>query len=181
MKKVLFVFTVILVSLIGCNKDIVNDENVLLKKRSGETITVPARCVFTTIPDFSLGYTLCSPPEMEVGILSGGFMEGNISHGGKLISALSNYRVIDCDFNYTELRASENIEGIHTAANGDQYSYIGTIQLDITNGILSGEVIVTGGTGRYEGSTAFLTIAGIHDLSTNIASMTGEGYWTFRK
>lgn len=124
MRTTLFFAIVFSFMLSGCTKDITTDEMVDLKKAS---VPVPAKCSFTTTPDFTLGATLCTPTEMGVAICGGGWMSGHQSHGGKLVTEKSTYRVVNCEFDYLTLQASENIEGSHTVANGDSYSYTATL------------------------------------------------------
>ncbi len=181
MKKAVYLLIFVVVIISGCSRDSLTEDNVYLKKRSDLGVIVPAKCWFTTAPDYSLGFILCLPPEMEVSLLGGGWMAGHLTHGGTLISDQSYYRVLNCNFDYLTLTVSESIEGVHTVANGDYYWFTSDLQVNVTNGMLTGTVIVNGGTGRYEGATAMLVINGIHDLQTNVATMTGEGSWTFMK
>jgi hypothetical protein len=181
MKKLVYLLIFAFVITSGCTKDSLSDENVFLKKKSTQCVIVPAKCWFTTVPDFSMGFVPCSPVEMEVALLRHGGMKGHLAHGGALITDLSYYNVLGCEFDYMNLTVTENIVGIHTVANGDCYTFTGQIQVDVTNGMLSGTVLVDGGTGRYDGATASLTLTGVHNFETNVATMTGEGLWTFTK
>lgn len=171
----------VLAIFFSCAKDSLFNENMNMEKSINQAVMVPAKCWFTTIPDLSQDFILCSPEDMGVALLKGGWMKGHLTHGGKLNAELSFYRVISCEFDYMTMKVTESIDGTHTAANGDYYFYTGTLTVDVTNGDLSGTVTVTGGTGRYDGATASLTITGIHNLVTNVATMTGEGLWTFPK
>ncbi len=176
MRTTLFFAIVFSFMLSGCTKDITTDEMVDLKKAS---VPVPAKCSFTTTPDFTLGATLCTPTEMGVAICGGGWMSGHQSHGGKLVTEKSTYRVVNCEFDYMTLQASENIEGSHMVANGDSYHYTGLLNIDVTNGRIWGTVTVTNGTGIFSGATAELTLSGVHNLTTDIATFTCEGFWHF--
>jgi hypothetical protein len=66
-----------------------------------------------------------------------------------------------------------------TAANGDQIfvAASGTSCFDLSTGLvdLSGTQTITGGSGRFEGASGTLTVAGTVNPATNTISYTLEG------
>lgn len=176
----LFVFISVLIS--GCsefetNRDLLNQENAPDLKKA--KVPIPAKCWTTTIPDISQGTVLCIPEMYGVVVVAGGNMSGIEAHGGKLNTEKSTWKVVSCEFDYENLRIIEHIEGKHTVMNGDYFLYTGTLSASVINGAITGTVNIYEGTGKFEGGTAEVSITGLLDFDTSIATMKGEGFWNF--
>jgi hypothetical protein len=181
MKKKAVVFLTIIFFAISCEKDFLFTESdqtdqIELKKA---TVHVPMKCWFTTVADYSLDMITCSPEEMGVAVLSGGFMKGHATHGGKLKTELSCWRILDCEFDYEQGQMTGYIEGKNTVANGDYYFYTGVLHISVMTGMLSGEIIMDDGVGKFKGVTGNLVIDGVHNFELNEAVFTANGFCTF--
>ncbi|WP_372949542.1 hypothetical protein [Mariniphaga sp.] len=184
MKKLnyFFVFFLIAFLISGCsefetNQDFLNPENNSELKKA--KVPIPAKCWITSVPDFSQGSVLCTPGELEVEVLKGGWMSGIEAQGGKLDTEKSIWNVVSCDFDSEKLLVIEHVEGKHTMMRGDYFLYTGTLSLNITNGAIAGVINVYEGVGRFEGGTAEVAITGMYNFETNVATMYGEGFWVF--
>jgi len=184
MKKLNYFFLFFLIALLfsGCsefetNQDFLNPDNDSELKKA--KVPIPAKCWTTSVPDFSQGTILCIPEKYEVEVVAGGNMSGIEAHGGKLDTEKSTWKVTGCDFDYENSLIIENIEGKHTVMNGDYFLYTGTLSASVTDGAITGTVNIYEGTGKFEGGTAEVSITGILDFDTGIATMKGEGFWDF--
>jgi len=176
----LFVFIVVLIS--GCsefetNNNLLDQENTPELKKA--KVPIPAKCWTTTVPDFSQGSVLCTPEYLGVEVVAGGNMSGIEAHGGKLDTEKSTWEVVSCEFDYASSQLIEHIKGKHTVMNGDYFLYTGTLSASLLDGAITGTVIIREGTGKFEGGTAEVTMSGFLDFETSIATMKGEGFWTF--
>ncbi len=180
MKKKVVVLLTILFFAIGCEKESFTESDELnqieLKKA---TVKVPMKCWFTTVPDYSLDMIACSPEELEVAVLSGGFIEGHQTHGGKLKTNLSPWTVMNCEFDPVAGVLTGYIEGKNTVANGDYYFYTGVMHIAVANGMLTGSITMDDGVGKFEDVTGDLLITGKSEM--NVATFTAEGFCTFTK
>jgi hypothetical protein len=182
MKKLnyFFLFVLVVVLISGCsefetNHNLLDQENTSELKKA--KVPIPAKCWTTTVPDLSNGFVLCTPAELGVKVVAGGNMSGIEAHGGKLDTEKSTWEVVSCDIQNFQL--IENIEGKHTVMNGDYFLYTGTLSASLLDGAITGTVNIYEGTGKFEGGTAEVSITGILDFQTNVATMKGEGFWTF--
>ena len=184
MKKLdyFFFFVLITVLISGCSefetsRDLFDQENAPELKKA--KVPIPAKCWTTTVPDFTQGTILCIPEIDGVVVVAGGNMSGIEAHGGKLDTEKSTWNVTGCDFDYENLQIVEYIEGKHTMMNGDYFLYTGALKLNVSDGTIAGVVNINEGVGRFEGGTAEVSINGVYDFETDIATMKGKGFWNF--
>ncbi len=182
MKKVVFALMTVILFTISCEKESFTEsdptDQVELKKA---TVKVPFKGWYSLVPDASVGTVVCSPEEMGIERLAGGFMQGHETHGGKLKTELSIWKNTGCDFNPELYRLTICVEGRHTVANGDYYFYTGILYTNVADGTITGEIIMDDGVGKYEGVKAKLSITGFHNLETGESAFTTEGYCIFVK
>ena len=164
---------------IGCEKESFTEaeqfDQMELKKA---TVKVPMKCWFTTVPDYSLEMIACSPVKMGVEVLSGGFIKGHQTHGGKINMELSPWKVIECEFDPGLGVMTGYIRGRNTLANGDYYFYTGVMHIAVANGMLTGKISMNGGVGKFKKVTGDLLLTGKSDF--NEATFTAEGFCTFQ-
>jgi len=184
MKKLNYFFLFFLIALLisGCseietNQDLLNPGNDSELKKA--KVPIPAKCWTTTVPDFSQGTISCTPEELGVAVVAGGNMSGIEAHGGKLDTEKSTWEVVSCEFDEVNMKIIEHIEGKHTVMNGDYFLYTGTLSASSPDGAITGTVNIYEGTGKFEGGTAEVSITGILDFQTSVATMKGEGFWVF--
>lgn len=179
MKRVFFVVLLSIFAL-GCEKlaDVTPMESEQLELKKGE-IVVPAKCWFTTVLDPTIPFVTCVPEEYGVKIPGGGWMKGHETHGGKLNEELSKWNIPGCYLGPGPDQLTEIVTGIHTVANGDSYFYEGTLTINYVTGALTGEIDITGGTGKYEDATGHVTLNGTQNMELMQATFYGEGFWIF--
>ncbi len=182
--KILFVITFVIFSGFAGNSQ--SDENVLLKERIVEGITVPMKFSGATIPNYSSGLTTCSctlcpekPP--YIAHVRTGWTQGNQTHGGRLIPEQSTWEILSCNTDFGTMLNTSVIRGTNTVADGDSYYFdcIMTVHLITQAAYL--EIKFDGGTGRFEGVTGQITCTGNHDPVHNVVTFSGEGYCVFPK
>jgi hypothetical protein len=149
----------------------------------GAVVTVPVKLDGVIIQDPS-SETVCTPtgsPYPYIAHSRTGWLQGNASHGGRLITEQSTWIIKSCYTNFTTMINYSIIEGVNTVANGDTFSYTGTMEVDIT--ISSHPVTlfinITGGTGRFEGVTGQVILTGFHTESG--VPISGWGSMTLTK
>lgn len=168
------------VMLAGCAKDPVSEEAVELKDQmTGKRI--PKICWLSTIPNFSAGTILCMPEDLGIGIIAGGWMQGHETYGGKLISDECPWHVNSCEINLETMVVTFYTQGMHTMANRDYYFFNAVNTLSLVDGAMVCQVSCYGGVGRYENATAAITLNGSYDFETNVATLSGRGYWVFNE
>jgi len=184
MKKITLLL-ILTAFLFGCEKDAtlnesndLDSEQIALKKAE---LTLKHKCWLTAVSDLTIPFTPCVPAEYNVQVPGGGWMKGHETHGGKLIMELSTWAITECYLGPGPTQLTEMVEGTHTVANGSYYHYSGTLTVDFTNGDLTGEIDLLGGSGKYEGVTGHLTISGKQNFETLVATFTGEGFLIFPK
>lgn len=174
--KILLVLVAVILS--GFSKDSQADENVLLKKRSDAGVVVPLKFHGGTMPDLSSGRTVCTPAEYGASIVRSGWMQGEQTHGGKLIPEQSRWEIPSCTFNGTE--TVSDCYGTITVANGDSYFFTAIMTINPFTRAVSCNVNIIGGTGRFEGATGQLTLNGSLG-SGSVVTWSGEGSISFPK
>lgn len=60
----------------------------------------------------------------------------------------------------------------------DYYEYTGFTIAEVINGTMTGEVIISGGVGRYEGVSGTVVLTGTLNTGMDV-TFTGEGYLYF--
>ena len=173
MKTLKILLVLVAVVLSGFAKDSQRTEAGVVKtvKFDGVIITNP-----------SAGLTECTPlgkPYPYIAHSKTGWLQGNQSHGGKLITELSTWEIFSCNTDFTTRLNYSQIAGVNTVANGDSYSFTCIMIVNIfTNDVIL-NVNVTGGVGKFEGVTGQMTFTGIHTESG--IPVSGGGFFTFPK
>lgn len=145
-------------------------------------VTVPLKFDGVIIQDLSSPHTYCTPlGNPDNYHLSTGWLQGNTSHGGRLITEQSTWIIKSCDTNVTTWINTSIIEGVNTVVSGDSFFYKGTMEVDLTipSHPVTLVIIVTGGTGKYEGVTGGAILTGFHTEAG--VPVSGWGSLTFPK
>jgi len=174
MKTLKILLVLVSVILSGFAKDSQRTEAGVVKslKFDGVIITNP-----------SAELTVCTPPAGSgiptIAHSRTGWLQGNQTHGGKLITEQSTWELFSCNTDFTTKLNTSQIEGVNTVANGDSYSFtcIMTVNI-ITNDVIL-NVDVTGGVGKFEGVTGQMTLTGFHTESG--IPVSGGGFLSFPK
>lgn len=127
--------------------------------------------------------TVCTPagaPYPYIAHARTGWLQGNQSHGGRLITELSTWTIFSCNTDFTTKINTSMVEGVNTVANGDSYSFTCTMLTNILNMEMVLYISITGGTGRYDGATGLITLTGVNTGVGRIP-VSGWGSVTFRK
>jgi hypothetical protein len=111
--------------------------------------------------------TVCTPtgtPYIYISHSRTGWLQGNVSHGGLLIPEKSKWTIYNCDTDFASMINTSYLEGVITVANGDSYSYTGTMLVDLTiaSHPVTLNITVNGGTGRFEGVIGQIILTGSH-------------------
>ncbi len=127
--------------------------------------------------------TVCTPkgaPYPYIAHARTGWLDGNQSHGGRLITEQSTWTIFSCNTDFTSKINTSLVEGVNTVANGDSYSYTCTMLTNIVTMEMVLYLTVTGGTGRYEGATGQAVLTGVN-TGTDKIPVKGWGSLTFPK
>jgi len=169
--KILLVLVTVIFS--GFSKDLQRTEEGVVKpvKFDGMIITNP-----------SSGATVCTPtgtPYPYIAHARTGWLQGNQTHGGKLITERSTWEISSCSTDFTSGLNTSQITGVNTVANGDSYFFTCTMIVNIfTNDVIL-NINFTGGVGIFEGVTGQMSVTGIHTESG--IPVKGEGFMSFPK
>jgi len=170
--KIFLVFVAVILS--GFSKD---------SLRPDRGVTVPFRFDGMIITNPSSGWTVCTPPadpSKTIAHARTGWIQGNQSHGGRLITELSEYTISSCNTDFATGINTAFINGVCTVANGDSYTYTCTMKVNILTGEIILYLTVTGGTGRFNNAAGQATLTGIH-TDTGKHPISGWGSLTFAK
>jgi len=174
--KILLVLVAVILS--GFSRDSQTNENVFLKKRTGAEVVVPLKYWGGTIPDLSSGRTPCTPEAYGASIVSAGWLQGHQTHGGKLIPELSTWEIPSCTFTGTE--SISQCTGTITVANGDSYNFSAIMVINPFTTVVTANVTINDGVGRFEGVTGQMTLNGTLG-SGAVVTWSGEGFLIFPK
>jgi len=134
-------------------------------------VTLPFKFDGVIITNPSSGLTVCTPPaDPTNGIplithARTGWLQGNQSHGGRLITEQSTWVISDCNTSFSNGINTSHITGENTVANGDSYFYTCIMEVNIYSTDVLLYITVTGGTGRFENATGFATLTGVRTES----------------
>lgn len=173
MRTIKFLLVFVAVILSGFSKD---------SQSSKPSVTVPLKFDGVIITDRSSA-TVCTPagaPYPYIAHARTGWLQGNQSHGGRLITDQSTWTILDCQTDFTSHINTAYIEGVNTVANGDSYPYTCIMLTNIVTMEVTLNVTTTSGTGRYEGSTGQMVLKGVNTNSGSIP-VSGWGSITFNK
>ncbi|MBN2666377.1 MAG: hypothetical protein JXR67_07690 [Bacteroidales bacterium] len=151
--------------------------------RTTNGVTVPIKFEGVIIATDNSDVIVCTPlgyPYPTISHSRKGWLEGNQSHGGRLNTELSTWTIFNCHTDFSSKINSSYIEGLNTVANGDAYSYICTMLVNISTFEVTLYVTIDGGTGRFEGATGQMTLTGFHP-GTGLIPVQGWGSITFSK
>ena len=164
MKTLVYLFVIAMLLFAGCAKDEMFTDEADMNLKKAEMKTIPMKAEFYSVPtEFDAN-----------GMTTAGFLVGNITHLGKLISEQSPYTTTEIDYtNYPNVLFW--MEGHLAAANGDFLYYQLTGTLDMLTGIVESDVTYLGGTGRLEKYTGNAHFTGQLDPVTNNVYCTLEG------
>lgn len=173
MRALKFFLVLVAVIFSGFSKDSQNNRN---------GVTVPFKFDGVIITDHSTE-TVCTPegdPYPYIAHARTGLLQGNQTHGGKLITEQSTWTIFICNTDFTSKINTSYLEGVNTVANGDSYSYTCTMLTNIVTMEIVLYVTVTSGTGRFEGATGQAVLTGVNTGGRNIP-VNGWGSLTFPK
>jgi len=173
MKTLKILMLVLAVIFCGFSKD---------SQRSKTGVTVPFKFEGVIITDHS-SQTVCTPegdPYPTIAHARSGWLQGNQSHGGRLITEQSTWTIFNCHTDFTSGINTSYIEGVNTVANGDSYSYTCIMLTNIVTMEVVLNVTVTDGTGRYDGATGQAVLTGFNTGGAGIP-VNGWGSVTFNK
>ena len=173
--------------LAACKKDSSTDSllmgDIQSKANGGKQVARPIKIdIFSSVdlyPDIPSEPCLGDANPLST---SGFFLNGNVTHLGKINAEKSRGQDISCEFSAgARLTLATKVKGQIVAANGDLIYYEGKDLLDLTEiftgvspyGTINGVWTITGGTGRFAGAAGSFPIKGIVD-----ASKPSEGYFT---
>jgi hypothetical protein len=164
MKTLVYLFVIAMFLFAGCAKDEMFTDDADINLKSAEVKGVPLKGDFYSVPT----------AWDETGMMSAGYLVGNITHLGKLIPELSTFDITEADLS-TYPNIVYWMEGQLAAANGDLlfYTIVGTA--DMTIGTVEADVTYTGGTGRLEKYTGSAHFTGQTDPETGYTYCTTEG------
>lgn len=134
-----------------------------------EEVTVPFKFDGVIITDPSVP-TVCTPagdPYPYIAHARNGWLQGNQSHGGRLITEESTWTIFNCHTDFATKINTSYIEGVNKVANGDTYTYTCIMLTNIVTMEVILNTTVTGGTGRFEGASGQAVLSGFN---------TGSGY-----
>ncbi|MEN8121608.1 MAG: hypothetical protein ABFS35_14745 [Bacteroidota bacterium] len=198
MKTISLILILFVFILSGCTKDALpvmdkdvlgNNENELtnstmkdvMAKDVNDFVTIPIHAELYGKRDLSLPPTICTPEIYEIIQAGGGWIGGFASLVGKVDEAKSRYLRTSCEFNPETYIVTSYNSGKITAINGDYYNFNAVGYVDVLTMTFTGEVTITGGTGRFDeaGGTVQM-VDGMVDESGN-TNWTGIGYMTLKK
>ena len=142
-------------------------------------VTVPTRFDGVIIQNFS-SLTVCTPtgePYPKIAHARTGWLSGNQTHGGRLITEQSTWTIVSCSTDFTTGINTSYVEGVNTVANGDSYFYTAVMQVDGNTGHVILNITIDGGTGRYEGASGYSVLTGYHTETS--VPISGWGSVTF--
>lgn len=147
--------------------------------RYKEGVVVPMKVSCVILPDAAGGILPCTPNVPGVSLHNSGFLQGNQTHGGNLITEQSTWQILSCSNEFVTggVINTAEIVGENTVANGDTYTYSCIMYTYIPAGRVILNITITDGTGRFEGATGYCVLTGVHTGSGIPCS--GEGYITF--
>ena len=164
MKTAIYFFGFAMLLFAGCAKDEMFADDADMNLKSAEVKSIPLKGDFYSVPT-----------DLDAnGIMSAGYLVGNITHLGKLIPEQSTFVVTYVDLS-TFPMIGYGMEGQLAAANGDLlfYTIVGTA--DLTVGSTEADVTYTGGTGRLAKYTGYAHFTGQTDPDTGYFMCRTEG------
>ena len=180
----------LLLFLAGCQKDlpvpadVTNEQEALVQNgpttldfRAKEYVTKPMKLWVEAITDLNQGGISCVPAGVAP---KGGWMQGHATHLGVLNALESPWEHGSCvlvfDENGNPVKvAISGSHGTWTSANGDKLFWEGSYE-SFFDGTFTGDLDITGGTGKFTGAFGNVKGGGYVDPETGYAVSTAEGY-----
>lgn len=150
--------------------------------QKNKEVTVPMRFDGAIITDQTTE-TVCTPagdPFPYIAHARKGWLQGNVSHGGKLNAGQSTWTIFNCQTDFASKVNTSNIEGVNTLANGDLCYYTCIMLTNISTMEVVLNITFIGGTGRYMGVVGHAVLTGVNTGSGYIP-ISGWGSLTFAK
>jgi hypothetical protein len=164
--------------MLGCAKEKpVENEFLTLKKAN---LPIPMQFDFSAIPDITVPFTTCTPTEMKVSLPGKLWLNGTTSYFGKIDEKKSYILNTKCEL-IDGKTVKEIFSGMITTSDGDNFIFTGWIQIDVSNTAKTlsvpvvGEILVTGGTGIFDGVKGSVTISGSADYANGTIDWSGDG------
>jgi hypothetical protein len=169
--KILLLFVTVILS--GFSNDLQRTEAGVVK---------PMKFDGFIITNSATEETVCTPtgdPYPYIAHARTGYLRGNQTHGGKLITERSTWEISSCSTDFTTGLNTSQITGVNTVANGDSYFFTCTMLVNIFTKEVILNINFTGGVGIFEGVTGQMSLTGIHTESG--IPVRGEGFMSFPK
>jgi len=188
-----FLFVAIIPFFFGCNEDLptLADEDQMISIRAPKTVTKPHKFSMSTTTDIQ-SPTMPAIPDIGINFFTEGWLHGHMTHLGRLNDELSTWTIENIYF-FPPSESQPPIIEYHMnvemwGMNGkDAIFGSETIWINVVEQTLTGESIVTGGVGKFEGVTGSTEYEGTVTGSPgdpedpSVATFRGEGTLTFVK
>lgn len=180
MKTVFSFFILTLLMLVSCNKELLEEEPLTLKKAY---VPVPMKADFCASPDMSSPMLLVPIPGLDPAnpknyMPSRMFVSGNATHLGQVDPKNSLCDVTEFTFFVDDQGnpfLSQIGTGTITAANGDYYHITWWVKTSLPGWTYIGEAKIIDGTGKFYGATGTVSMVGKVDLAAGTNCWTGDG------
>ena len=182
MKKLVFLMIVSFGMLFSCSKDVLNDENTDLKKAK---VPIPFKMEFCMNPNPELNFHVENTPFLDPAsgeviipdlyMVHECWLSGYGTHFGELIKEQSSMTAKSAYLDLNALLTEHKVVTVAvyefriTAANGDYCDGISHIRIDWTNhsgldiagAVITGDVELLGGIGKFEDASGTSVLNGI--------------------
>lgn len=139
--------------------------------------TRPMKGHFVSYPDLTNTPPVqCKPVQFgDQWAFGKGWLAGNVTHMGKVNMDMSPFWVNSCNFGPGPTQLTWAINGYVTGANGDRYSYTGELYIDGVTAEMTGDIHITGGTGKFKDAVGELKLMG-RVTAENMAEFDTDGW-----
>lgn len=183
MKTRLFFLLSFIFFAASCTKEtVVENEFDKLKKAK---VPFPFDVYFSATPDLTVPLVQCLPVEGKIFLPGKQLIKGNVDYLNEIDGSNSYVLNTGCEMiDATHLK--EIFKGVLTAEDGDMFNFTGWLAVDIANVFttkvtpFTGEIVINGGTGKFEGVSGRIIISGNGDLKNGIAEWNGDGYLAYK-
>jgi hypothetical protein len=173
MKKIILLWTMLLLVFTACTKDSINDENSDLFGLKRANVPIPIKADFCMTPDLSAGFILIQgldPADPNSYLPKKAWISGHASHHGELITNQSYNIFLSAMITPYGIYATS--EGKITADNGDSYFFTSTTYTNPFDRTYTGNVHMFGGNGKFENATGDVVMTGQGQCWTAEGTMT---------
>jgi len=171
MKKLICLMFVSFVMLFSCSKDMLTDENPVLKKAK---VAIPNKgeICMTYNYDVPLMPVEGTPigPIPKLYLSGAAWLTGHSTHMGEFIPGQTYMTGLHAELDLAALLNDKKViivaeyEAILTGDNGDHIDLLSHIRIDATdpsNRTITGDYVVTGGSGNFENATGIGVLNGL--------------------